>query len=137
MEKEELGRSIWQFGSDAYLNNGTDTESGRLLYPGGLSYGPYWAVPHGNYEVTISGEGMSDGAGIVLYSQGGQFYHDFEVVSRSDAKIQLQVSLPDDVDNLEIVISNSADKEIMLRSIELQYVFFLRNKEGCGQNVGR
>lgn len=122
MEKEELGRYIWQFGNDAYLNNGTDTESGRLLYPGGLSYGPYWAVPHGIYEVTISGEGMSDGAGIVLYSQGGQFYHDFEVVSRSDAKIQLQVSLPDDVDNLEIMISNNADKEIMLRSIELQYV---------------
>ena len=121
MESKKLNRNIWRFGNGTYLSDGTDTDDGRLLYPGGLSYGPYWFAPSGSYNLTITGEDLSDMTEVIIYSQYGALYHDFDVISKSDTEIQVQLLLDKDVDNLEILVRNTAEREIMLRSIELNH----------------
>ena len=98
-----------------------DTDKGRVLYPGGLSYGPYWSVPAGSYMLTIVGENLSDTSDVMIQSQSGQIYHDFEIMSRSDTDIQIQFILSDAADDLEILVWNNAAEDIRLRSIELNY----------------
>lgn len=118
----ELNESIWRFGDGAYINDGIDTENGRLLYPGGLSFGPYWPIPHGTYKLVISGENMTDKTEVSIYSEYGLTYHDFEIVNRSDDEIQINLYLLNDVADLEISVRNNADDEILLKSTILTYV---------------
>lgn len=113
--------NTWQFGDDIHIKDGMDTDKGRVLYPGGLSYGPYWSVPAGSYMLTIVGENLSDTSDVMIQSQSGQIYHDFEIMSRSDTDIQIQFILSDAADDLEILVWNNAAEDIRLRSIELNY----------------
>lgn len=112
------------FGDNLYLseNGGMDTENGREIYPGGLSYGPYWRLPKGKYIITIEGENLSENLEIIIYSMYGELYHDFEVLNFDSSEIKLNISFDEDVDNLEVAIRNTVESTVLVKSIELKCV---------------
>lgn len=113
---------VWNFGDNLYMGEGEgeDTEDGRILYADGLSYGPYWEVSSGNYKVSIAGEGLEN-ANIIIYSQHGELYHDFQIEHSSDSEIDITLPLENDVSDLEIVIRNDSEDSIKIKSMELRY----------------
>lgn len=121
MEKSELCQESWQFSDNEYLMNGEDKRDGRHIYPGGLSYGPYWNVPAGQWLVTISGKSLStEDEDIQIYSQGGKTRYEYSVNDISENKIELQINLDGDVENLEIVISNPNNQELILDGLDVK-----------------
>lgn len=114
----------WEFGDNLYLseNGGMDIENGREIYPGGLSYGPYWSVARGDYVVTISGDDMKDGMDVLIYSQHGELYHDFKVISQTPQEIKIMISFAEDIEDLEICIKNNLEIAAVIRSVEIRNV---------------
>lgn len=119
IDKHEL-YNHWSFGNNEYIENGEDTESGRCINPGGLSFGPYWKVPAGNYNIEVQGINISNGVDIDVYYRKGENHCDFSIDSRDDKTIKISVKLPTDVDDLEIVIRNNSDREVIMKEIVLK-----------------
>ncbi len=111
--------AVWTFGRNKHLGDGEDTADGRILYQNGLSYGPYWSAPKGNYEVEILGDGFSENTEIVIYSEGGSVYHEFQIVRKTEKDVIISLLLENNVDDIEIVITNSSENSIKLNSIKL------------------
>ena len=112
----------WTFGNEQYLEDdgGEDKVDGRYLYAGKLSYGPYWQVSSGTWVINISGEDLDTAAEISIYSQYGQQHHDFYVKEETPNNIVIQLSLEQNVEDLEILVRNISKETIKLRSIELK-----------------
>lgn len=119
MKKTDF-QNVWTFGENRYLENGEDTQDGRIVNPGGRSFGPFWKIPAGNYIVTIEGNQISDKAEVVVFSEGGKVRHDYQIIDYSDDMLMLSLSLTDNgVDNLEISIWNGAQEAMELKCITL------------------
>lgn len=109
----------WSFGDGQNLseNGGVDTEEGRLLYPEGFSYGPYWNVPAGEWSVVLEGENLED-LTIEVYSNGGQTRYD-PTVSVEDGHLCIRLSLEQKADGLEIVLRNTGKENVTLTRMQL------------------
>lgn len=112
----------WNFGNNQYIsdNGGTDAENGRELYSSGISYGPYWTVPAGNYNITIVGNELTNAVDIALYSGHGTVHYDYTVINSSESQIVLNLSLDQDTSDLEIYIKNNTQNTIYLKEIRLE-----------------
>lgn len=111
------------FGDNLFLseNGGIDTENGREIYPGGVSYGPYWSIPKGKYVITIEGQNLPEDLNINIYSMYGELYHDFEVLSCNSSEIRLNIFFDEKVDDLEVAIKNNTVSNVLIKSIEMRY----------------
>ncbi|MCM1222543.1 MAG: DUF6311 domain-containing protein [Lachnospiraceae bacterium] len=114
--------AVWTFGNNQYMDegNGEDTEDGRILYPDGLSYGPRWSIPQGNFEVEILGDGFSEKTEIIICSQGGSVYHEFQIVKKTEKDVVISMQLENNVNDIEIVIKNSSAAPIKLNNIKVE-----------------
>lgn len=112
----------WTFGNEQWLDAGAgeDKEDGRYLYAGKLSYGPYWQVPSGTWIINISGTNIDTTTDIIIYSQHGKQNHDFYIEEKSPNNIKIRFLLEQDVEDLEILVRNTSEETIKLRSIELR-----------------
>lgn len=120
MSKSDLNGNIWTFADNQYLQNGQDDGNGtRSVYAGGISYGPYWEVPSGNYTVTISGKNLKK-ADIEIYSQKGEKYHNYTMAGIKNERVVLEIHLEKQVKDLEIAIKNNTQEIIELNQIHLR-----------------
>ena len=112
----------WSFGDNQCLteNGGMDTEEGRILYPSGISFGPYWTIPAGEFQVVIKGSGLSDYVDIVLASSASELSYDYKVLEWSEKQIKVRVSIPEDVNMFEVAIYNNKNENIFLQEIQVQ-----------------
>lgn len=112
----------WSFGDNQCLteNGGMDTEEGRILYPSGISFGPYWTIPAGEFQVVIKGSGLSDYVNVVLASSAGEISYDYEVLEWSENQIRVGVSIPEDVNMFEVAIYNNKNENIFLQEIQVR-----------------
>ena len=71
---EELKTLTYKFAKNKYILNNTekDTKEGRILYPNGLSFGPYWYVPGGKYKINVVGSNLKDKIEINITSNLGK-----------------------------------------------------------------
>ncbi len=112
----------WYFGDNLYImpESGEDTDEGRVIYPQGLSYGPYWRLPSGKYMITVNGIDLPEELEIKTYYGLGQNIHENVIVSRSSETIALELDLNQDVEDLEIYLENNSTKNVTVKSIHLQ-----------------
>jgi hypothetical protein len=117
----ELFNAVWEFGDNQYIDSasGEDTDEGRVIYPCGLSYGPYWPVPVGNYNILIMGYNLTPEVEIIVYSGHGATYHDFDITNWTSETISINLTLNENVEDLEICIRNNSSGNVLLTSIEL------------------
>ena len=107
------------FGNNQYLNGGEDIDGVRYLYTEGISYGPYWNILKGEYGAEIEGENLRD-AEVVIYSSKGARLHDFEIVNRNNNKINILLKLSEEIEDLEIVVSNHSSSVVKLNQISIR-----------------
>lgn len=114
----------WIFSGNQYLveNTGIDTDEGRILYTGGLSYGPRWNIPDGQYEIEISGEALSSDVNVAIYGDYGQIMFEHTEMFRDNSVIRLYFKAEEATDNLEILITNNSGENIILKSINMRFV---------------
>lgn len=101
-----------------YLNNGEDTENGRVINIGGISYGPYLSINKGKYKVTIIGENMNNASYDVSY-EGGKNLLPIEEINRTDTKVEYNIMLDDTLSDLEFRIRNNSDTNIKIEQVIL------------------
>lgn len=122
MEKSDF-RNVWTFGENRCLENGEDTQDGRIVNPGGRSFGPFWNISAGNYIVTIEGDRRLDKDEVAVFSENGKVSHNYEIVETSNDTFTLSLSLTGEgVDNLEVSVWNGAQEPMKLKSITVDIV---------------
>lgn len=124
--REEVNLSelaVWFYRFEGqYISGGEDIDGVRYLHEGGVSYGPYKMVPDGEYFITIEGEGLEKTNLLCYYD--GSMDHSIEMknlVIKSD-KVCYQVSLEQEIKDLEIVIQNASKQDVIIRRIQIQKI---------------
>ena len=112
--------SRYTFG-DPYLINGEDLNGVRYLHAKGESYGPFWSLPEGTYQVVVSGSNLTQ-CKVRARSRSGQTRHEVSVLSAQDDRILLTITVEEDTFNFEIPIENRSDEEVSLNYIEITRV---------------
>lgn len=72
------------FTSNQYLIEGNDKDGRRTINQRGMSYGPYWFIPAGNYKIIIEGENLKDTVCLDVCSNGGEVHRDFDIENMMD-----------------------------------------------------
>lgn len=112
--------SRYTFG-DPYLIDGEDRDGVRYLHAKGESYGPFWSLPEGTYQVVVSGSNLTK-CKVRARSRSGQTRHEVSVLSAQDDRILLTITVEEDTFNFEIPIENRSDEEVSLNFIEITRV---------------
>ena len=120
--KEEDFDLEWIFSDNKYIkdNSGEDTDKGRILYPGGTSYGPYWFVPSGKYIIEIRGNKLPTNVELGTYCDKKSKRIEHKIIAFDDTTIKLKVELDADVNNFEVVIKNISDEDAIFNSIKME-----------------
>ena len=103
---------------DGYLFDGEDREDGRYLYGHGISYGPFWMLSKGTYQVVINGCNLTKCA-VTSYSLAGQLPHKISTLDMQDNQISFIVTVEENTFTFEIPIENRSDEEVSLNYIEI------------------
>ena len=120
VDQHVFSENKYNFGDDC-VDNGSDSNGKRCLYRDGFSYGPFWEVPKGNYQVEVSGENLT-AASIYACSKYGTLQHEMSDYIAEDDRVVFTTYLDEDSSNFEIYIRNQSDAEVWLYSIQVSRV---------------
>ena len=111
----------WIFADNQCIseNGGQDTEAGRELYPGGFSFGPYWSVEKGNYQIKVTGDYIPYELEVSVYTAGGQNKCKYVLSERTQQEITVILELDEDVSDLEIKLNNLSGESAVLKSVSI------------------
>ena len=118
IKKEDLRKKSFVFHDNIYSTNAFDRDGCRIINPEGFSFGPYWKVPEGKYEVTIRGKNLKNLFFSVYYLGGKERLN--VVSDLSNSKIILKFNLDKRVKDLEIFLKNESISKVELYSLELE-----------------
>ncbi len=123
MRTDEFNMQMY-FGGSAFLptESGVDTEKGRVLYPGGVSLGPCWILPKAKYRITLSGTDIPDELEVTVCYGGRKKTPKYKITSRSKTSLTLEVTLNEDVTDLEVPLTNNSDRNAVVQSLFLQCI---------------
>jgi len=107
--------------NNEYLTNGTDTENTRILYPNGISYGPYISLDSGAYRIKVQGLNLQK-CDFDIYSNTNDEYIYFDIVDHSDNEVYVQIDLDSRIDNLEFRIHNNTENDITINQMQLYVI---------------
>ena len=96
-------------------------ESGRILYPGGYSFGPYWPLSAGIWSITISGENISETTEVNIYAAQGNSPIEFNITEKNESLIKIDFLLDIDISDFEILIKNNGTENIILKEVKFEY----------------
>lgn len=105
-------------GSRKWLLNGTEENGRRIIYSGGLSYGPYKTLEVGTYVVEIAGNNLELAEIYCTHSNSMNMLelHNLDV---SDSLIRCYINVEEVLNNVEIRIFNNSEENIELKSISI------------------
>ena len=119
IDSKMLKKADWKYENNMYLINGEDRADGRYISADGISYGPYWSVPAGRWKITIVGDDIADKTDISVYSNQGTQHYQYDLMAYND-RLELFISLNEDVQDLEIAIKNISNEEVRLNRLSIQ-----------------
>ncbi len=108
-----------RFAVGKWLENGEDQDGVRTLFSSGLSYGPYFEAPKGEYEIRIAGEGLSR-AEILICSKESTYFHEFETKELTDESAVIALTLPENEADLQVAVRNLSEEPVVLTGIDVE-----------------
>lgn len=111
----------YPIGDGTYLRGGEDVDGTRYVYPEGLSYGPYWHLKPGVYEIRITGENL-DLAEIVCAIDGADTHIDTYDFRAAADEVSFKIQLFDAVEDLEVLVSPTGAETISFDALTASYV---------------
>lgn len=88
-----------------------------------MSYGPYWIVPSGNYEITLNGTGLENSI-ITISSQQSKYSEvvEFDKNDSIDNQLIICVNIPINIGDLEILVQNTGESNMTLNEIRMKAI---------------
>ena len=102
---------------DGYFISGEEKDGARYLNAGGISFGPFWALPKGTYQVVVSGDNLAQCL-VKSYSLSGSLLHEVSGITMRDDQISLTVTIEEDTFTFEVCILNQSSDEARLDYID-------------------
>lgn len=115
---EDYMTSRYTFGN-LYLVNGEDRDGIRYLYANGESYGPFWSLPEGTYQVIVSGSNLTQ---CKARARSSRIRYEISALSALDDQISFVVTVEESTYCFEVPIENRSDEEVALNFIEITRV---------------
>lgn len=103
---------------DGRVNNGEDRDGARYLFANGESFGPYWSLPVGTYQVVVSGSNLTQ-CDVVARSFSGGIRHEISALSAQDDQISFTVAIEKNTFSFEISVVNDSGEEVCLNYIDV------------------
>lgn len=113
----DLRNRMFKLENNIFLINGIDENNIRKLFKEGISFGPYWELPCGNYSLKIAGENLSAAEFNVYYCKGQKHVDFVKIVDSS--LVELKFTVEEKISDIEFVIRNKSENGISIYSIEL------------------
>ncbi len=108
-----------RFVDGKWLENGEDQDGIRTLFASGLSYGPYFEAPKGEYEIRIAGEGLGR-AEILICSKESTYFYEFETKELTDESAVIGLTLPENEADLQVAVRNLSEEPVRLTGIDVE-----------------
>ena len=109
--------SRYTFG-DGYFANGEEKDGVRYLHADGESFGPYWSLAKGTYQVVVNGTNLTQ-CNVQSYSLAGQLPHEISALTAQDDQISFTVTIAEDTFSFEVSLFNQASDDVRLDSIDI------------------
>lgn len=108
---------------DAWMNNGEDNlqDGKRYIFSGGISFGPYAYLEAGNYHITITGTNL-DECSFASHSDQGNTPRSITDISQSNNKVEYNISLPEDVYDIEFLVLNQGNTTVALEELFIEKI---------------
>ncbi|WP_124065177.1 DUF6311 domain-containing protein [Clostridium sp. E02] len=104
-----------------YINNGVDIDGQRIIYPNGISYGPYAPIDKGIYQVTAEGKNLKSGDFDVFSHEKNKNIPIYNL-KRSSEKTSFNIKLLEPIYDIEIRLANNQDDNIILKKLNIQKI---------------
>ena len=110
-----------EFENNKYITKGKDTKNGRIIEPGGISYGPYYTLEDGTYALTITGENIKSLDYDICFNNAQDFVNIINIEKYDDC-VEIIFKSNTKIENVEFRAKNSTDavstkKDIILSKI--------------------
>lgn len=102
-----------------FIQNGEELGGDHIIFPSGISYGPYIAVNKGTYRVTIEGLNLNEGNLDVFSHEQDQFYPILNLNCTSETA-SFDTQLDKTIYDMEIRLTNMGNNNIKIRKIYIQ-----------------
>lgn len=105
------------------LDNGADEAGYRVIYPEGISYGPYIKLFEGEYRITVSGVNLNLVQFDCTYNDNGVVYPiPVNVITQDYDRIEYTICINGVTENIETRFINNSNDSIELYSVEVQEI---------------
>ncbi len=111
----------YTFKDNKWLTNGKDIDGTRIIYPGGLSYGPYANLNTGKYSMIIYGEHLKE---VIprLTTDNAINTVEFSITEQKETFIRLEFDLHEYVENFEVLVPNNLMENVILKSLTIKSI---------------
>lgn len=116
-DPKDFQSNRYTFGN-GYFVNGEEKDGVRYLNAGGISFGPYWALPKGTYQVVANGANLAQCL-VKSYSLSGSLLHEMSDITVRDDQISLTVTVLEDSFSFEVYLENRSSGVARLDSIDI------------------
>ena len=103
---------------DGFVIKGEEKDGVRYLYADGVSFGPFWALAKGTYEVVVNGTNLTQ-CDVSAYSLSGQQQHEISALTAQNDQISFTVTVEENTFTFEVCLLNHASDEVRLNYIDI------------------
>lgn len=115
---EQFMQSVLVYKDNLNLSNGIDDKQGRIIYPTGFSFGPYWLIPKGEYIVHIIGKNL-DVLDVAATDDFGKKQIKVKFINKASDSIYLKISLAEVAETFELILKNNSNKNVVVTKVEI------------------
>ena len=98
-----------------------EKDGARYLYAGGTSFGPFWTLPEGTYQIVVSGANLSL-CDVSAHSLSNKVRHKVSDFTAREDQLSFTVTVEEDTFTFEVCVLNQATNEARLDYIDITRV---------------
>ena len=111
----------YPIGTGEYLRGGEDVEGVRYVYPDGLSYGPYWRLKPGIYEIHMTGTNL-DQAEVACATDGANTHLDSYDYRTTAEVLSFKIQVFEVVEDLEVLVRTTTEETVSFSTLTATYL---------------
>lgn len=121
MDIAEHASVRWTFGDGFGLSaeNAQDSADGRILYPGGYSFGPYLGAEKGIYQICLEGK-LPEGTEIAIRTKNGKEEQQPDKIEQRENGMVITVTLKQCTKDLEVFVKNNTEETVLLKAMQIR-----------------
>lgn len=111
----------YPIGEGTYLRGGEDVDGVRYVHPEGLSYGPYWRLKPGIYEIHMAGSNLNQADVACAVDGAGTRLSIYDYSETAEA-ISFKIQIFEVVEDLEVLVSPTGIETVSFDTLTATYL---------------